>query len=129
MNKQTPGAIAWIDLTVKDAPAIRDFYANVTGWTAAGVPMGDYEDFCMNAEGGQTVSGICHARGENRHMPPVWMIYILVEDLDSAIERCLAGGGKVRVPTRSMGSQGRYCVIEDPAGAMAALYEPLEEVA
>ena len=105
-----------------DAVAIRDFYSYVTGWTPFGVSMGGYEDYCMNAEGGHVVSGICHARGENAAMPPVWMIYIVVSDLDDAVTRCLDRGGKVRVPAKNMGS-GRYCVIEDPAGAVAALYE------
>ena len=27
-----PGTIAWADLTVADAPAVRDFYATVAGW-------------------------------------------------------------------------------------------------
>ncbi|HUA60600.1 MAG TPA: VOC family protein [Verrucomicrobiae bacterium] len=122
MDKQTPGSIGWVDLTVPDAVAIRDFYAYVTGWTPFGVAMGGYEDYCMNAEGGHVVSGICHARGENAEMPPVWMIYIVVSDLEDAVKRCLDRGGKVRIPPKNMGS-GRYSVIEDPAGAVAALYE------
>jgi predicted enzyme related to lactoylglutathione lyase len=125
MDKQNPGAIAWIDLTVPDAVGIRDFYAHVTGWTPFGVSMGGYEDYCMNAEG-KMVSGICHARGENKNIPPVWMIYIVVEDLEDAAQRCVERGGKIRVPPKSMGA-GRFCVIEDPAGAVAALYEtPME---
>lgn len=40
------GSISWVDLTVADAPGIRDFYAAVTGWTASEVPMGEYSDFC-----------------------------------------------------------------------------------
>jgi len=126
---QSPGAIGWIDLTVPDATGIRDFYAHVAGWKAFGLSMGGYEDFCMNAENGQTVSGICHARGENQNMPPVWMIYITVRDLDDSVRRCLERGGKIRVEARSMGGQGRFCVIEDPAGACAGLYEPGSEAA
>jgi predicted enzyme related to lactoylglutathione lyase len=38
-----------MDLTVADAPAVRDFYAAVAGWTPAEVPMGEYSDYCMNA--------------------------------------------------------------------------------
>ncbi|MFW5947166.1 MAG: hypothetical protein ACOCUW_01630 [Gemmatimonadota bacterium] len=39
-SKSGPGSIAWIDLTVADAPGIRDFYASVVGWTPSPVPMG-----------------------------------------------------------------------------------------
>ncbi len=119
-----PGQIGWIDLTVPDTEAVRDFYRAVTGWTPAPVAMGDYEDYCMNVpSSGQSVAGICHARGENAELPPVWLIYITVANLDESMRQCVESGGKVRVPPRVTG-QARYCVIEDPAGAVAALYEP-----
>jgi hypothetical protein len=31
-------------------------------------------------------------------------------------------GGKVLLGPRAMGPKARYCVIQDPAGAFAALY-------
>jgi hypothetical protein len=76
------GQVGWIDLTVPDAEAVRDFYQHVTGWTASPVDMGGYQDYCMNPPGaGQPVAGICHARGVNAGLPPVWMIYITVAEL------------------------------------------------
>ena len=81
-------------------------------------------DHCMNtATDGRTIAGICHARGVNAKMPPQWMIYITVKHLDASLERCLALGGHVIDGPREMGD-GRCAVIQDPAGAVAALYEP-----
>ena len=117
-----PGQIGWIDLTVPDAELLRDFYADVTGWAPAPVSMGDYQDYCMNAADGQSVAGICHARGSNAGLPAVWMVYIVVADLTTALERCQARGGKILGAPRSIGGS-RFCVIQDPAGAVAALYE------
>ena len=120
-----PGQIGWIDLTVPDAAGLRDFYQAVTGWTPSPVQMGDYHDFCMHPPGDpQPVAGICHAKGENVGLPPVWLIYITVDDLDLGIRRCQELGGKLLRPAISMGACGRFCVIEDPAGAICALYEP-----
>jgi hypothetical protein len=86
--------------------------------------MGGYKDFNMLAgEGGAPVCGVCHARGGNQSMPPVWLIYIVVNDLDASMKRCLELGGKIVIPAKGLGPQGRYCVIEDPAGAKAALYQ------
>jgi hypothetical protein len=124
-NIRLPGQIGWVDLTVTDAEGIRDFYQQVTGWTPSPVQMGDYQDFCMVApRNGQMVAGICHARGENAELPPVWMMYIVVADLEESMRICVERGGKIRIPPRGMGGQDRYCVIEDPAGAVAALFEP-----
>ena len=67
-------------------------------------------------------AGVCHARGTNKGLPPVWMIYIVVEDLDASVDACRANGGELVAGPRSMGGD-RYCVIRDPAGAVAALYQ------
>ena len=120
-----PGQIGWFDLTVPNAVEIRDFYKDVAGWSAAGQDMGGYEDFSMFPPGSDVpVAGVCHARGSNADLPPVWLIYIVVSDLEESIRRAEARGGKLRKPATNMGGMGRYCVMEDPAGAVAALFEP-----
>lgn len=121
-QKPETGTIAWTDLTVPDAEAIRDFYAEVTGWKPEPVAMGDYEDFNMTAPAsGVPVAGVCHARGGNKDIPPAWMIYIVVEDVEQSAARVEELGGEVLVPPR--GKQARFCIIRDPAGAVAALYQ------
>ena len=124
---ETPkiGSITWQDLTVENAEEVRDFYKQVVGWDSESVQMGDYSDFNMNSPAdGKTVAGICHARGENAKLPPQWLIYITVDDLEYSIGRCEALGGKLVVPPRKMGGYGSLCVIQDPAGAVAALVAP-----
>ena len=118
------GTIAWVDLTVPEASALRDFYAAVTAWTPSEVPMGGYADYCMHPAGDQKpVAGICHARGSNTGLPPQWLIYITVSNLDESIERCCTLGGALLKGPQSLGTYGRYAVIQDPAGAVAALME------
>lgn len=114
--------INWIDLTVDDAERVRDFYVAVAGWRADPVSMGDYDDYNLCTEDGTPVAGVCHARGSNTGLPPQWLIYITVDDLDAAIVACEAHGGRVvREPVSLMG--GRMCVLADPAGAVAAYFQ------
>ena len=83
--------------------------------------MGSYSDFAMNQPlGGDTVAGICHARGPNANLPAQWLIYIRVADVDASAERCRELGGTVLDGPREIGEE-RFCVIRDPAGAFAAL--------
>ena len=83
--------------------------------------MGGYNDFNMNLPAsGETVAGICHARGPNVKLPPQWLIYITVADVDESAKRCVEFGGKIIDGPRLMGEY-RFCVIQDPAGAVAAL--------
>lgn len=122
-QKPRIGSIGWTDLTVEDAEALQSFYASVTGWQPSPVSMGDYDDFNMCApDTQQPMAGICHARGVNADLPPVWMVYITVADVDASATACLEMGGQIVVEPRDMGAMGRYCVIRDPAGAVAALF-------
>ena len=128
MAKNEIGSITWADLTVNDADQLRDFYKEVVGWNDVTVSMSDYNDYCMNSPGtDQTTAGICHARGQNAGLPPMWLIYITVADLDQSMESCRRKGGKILSGLREMPGQGRFCVIQDPAGAYAALYQKYSE--
>ncbi len=122
------GRISWVDLTVENAPQIKDFYSKVVGWKNSPVEMGGYNDFSMNLPGNdETVAGICHSRGVNADLPPQWLIYITVDNVDESAEQCKQLGGKVISGPKNMGQYGRLCIIEDPAGAVAALFEPTKE--
>ena len=117
------GHIAWHDITVPDAPALRDFYAAVVGWSTEDVSMGDYADFNMKQpNSGEATAGICHAWGENADLPPQWLMYIIVADLDASIDACKRHGGRVVREARPLAG-GRFAVVADPVGAITALFE------
>lgn len=117
------GKIGWIDITVEDAGGLRDFYQKVVGWKSSDVSMGDYSDYSMSMpETGAVVSGICHARGSNADLNVGWLVYITVDDLQASVAACKAHGGKIVVEPRGLAG-GEFCVIEDPSGAKAALYQ------
>ncbi|HTT25341.1 MAG TPA: VOC family protein [Thermoplasmata archaeon] len=115
-----PGSIAWRDLTVPDATAVQRFYAAVVGWRAE-----PFEgDFNMFVPGGTApVAGICHQRGPNANLPAQWLMYVTVADLERSVATATNLGGRVVDGPRSVGS-GRLCVIQDPAGAVVALFQP-----
>lgn len=120
-QKPTVGTIAWVDLTVPQADTVRDFYKELVGWQSSPVDMGGYNDYTMMPPGSETpVAGICHSTGVNAGIPPQWMIYILVDDLEQCKKRCVELGGKVLVEHPSM----TMCIIQDPAGAVCALFSP-----
>ena len=120
-TKPRIGSIMWRDLTVENAEEIRDFYTQVVGWTATPHDMGEYNDFDIHPpESDEIVAGICHARGENARIPPAWLMYIVVADVEKSAQRCTELGGQIIDGPRLMGGYA-FCVIRDPAGAVAAL--------
>ena len=114
------GSVLWRDLTVPDAESLQKFYQKVVGWKADPVSMGDYNDYSMLAANGDCVGGVCHARGNNEGIPGQWLIYVKVADLDKSIEASTALGGKIVHGPRNMG-ENRFCVIQDPTGAVIGL--------
>jgi hypothetical protein len=72
--------------------------------------MGGYDDYNMQPPGtDRAAAGICFAKGTNADVPPQWVIYITVEDLERGVARCTEIGGKVLSGPRS-----GFCIIQDP---------------
>ncbi len=115
------GCISWIGLTVSDAAATRDFYQQVVGWSVQEAEMEDeserYADYTMCCADGTTAAGVCHARGVNRGLPPVWMIHLPVSDLAESLRRVPEEGGTII--KAAQGADGEYvsAVVQDPVGA------------
>lgn len=124
-NSARVGGISWLDLTVSDAPATRDFYRQVINWSVQDVELEDagerYADYQMLGGDGTPAAGVCHARGANLGLPPVWMIYLPVGDLAESLRRVQEEGGKVLKAMRGKNGEYAYAAIQDPVGACLAL--------
>lgn len=132
--RQLIGEVVWRDLTVDDASGLRDFYADVVGWKVHEMPMpapaeGEepYADYVMLAnEAGSDetdgVAGVCHARGSNSGIPPVWLMYVRVANLGASMRAAEARGGKIVYGPRQVGN-GLLAVVQDPAGAQLGLWD------
>jgi predicted enzyme related to lactoylglutathione lyase len=118
------GEIVWVDLTIPNAEEVREFYQSVTGWDSDEFNMGDYSDYVVQTPGEKkdTVAGIVHARGANADLPPHWLIYVKVENLEESMEAARRNGGEVLAGPKSFGN-ARYCVLKDPAGAVFSIIE------
>ena len=118
------GKVGWIDITVDDAEGVRDFYQAVVGWDCEETSMGEYSDYTMKMpSNGEAIAGVCHSRGSNTDLPSGWLVYFIVADVDASASKCKEKGGNLIVEPRELAG-GRFCVVEDPSGATAALYQP-----
>ena len=119
------GQIYWLDLTVADASPTRDFYRDVVEWSVQEVEIEDggerYIDFNMLRDDGDPEAGVCHARGDNADLPPVWMIYLPVGDLAESLRRVEREGGNGIKTIQGDDGDVVYSVIQDPVGVYLAL--------
>jgi len=121
------GRICWIELTVSNASASRDFYRQVVGWSVQDVEVEDgadlYVDYDMLDEEGRPAAGIRHARGANLGLPPLWMIHLSVGDLSESLRRVQEEGGTIIKATPGNVRGYTYAAVQDPVGAYLALMQ------
>lgn len=121
---ESTGRIAWLDLTVDNADAMRDFYKEVVGWSVHTVEMKDsdtpYANYRMVGSDGSDAAGIYYARGSNQGLPPVWLIHLPVGDLAESLQRVREQGGTV-IKETATDADHAYAVIRDPLGICLAL--------
>ncbi len=122
------GSFSWADLTVENASDLKDFYTSVIGYSFTEVDMGDYSDYCMNSpDDSQTKTGICHAKGVNQDLPPMWLIYFYVANLEKSLKTLVEKGGQIILGPKSYGGGASYAIIKDPSGACCALFQEADE--
>jgi len=112
------GKFFWYDVMTTDTTAARKFYGDVVGWGAqdSGTPGMDYTLFTLNSQG---VAGLMPIPEESRKagVPPCWMGYIAVDDVDRAAVRLAQEGGTVHRPPMDVPGVIRFAVVADPQGA------------
>lgn len=78
--------------------------------------------------GGEQMGGIMAIPPAAEGMRPCWGVYVTVEDVDATARLAVEMGGKVCVPPRDIPGVGRFCVLQDPQGAMINVITYLPEV-
>ncbi|QTH23595.1 VOC family protein [Rhizorhabdus wittichii] len=115
----------WYELMTDDRAAAEAFYKEVIGWTLS--PYGPAEDpYVIVEAGGRGVGGIMAIPKEacDQGMKPCWAGYVHVGDIDAAVAKVRAGGGKVYREPQMIPNIGRFAVCADPQGAMFNLMQP-----
>lgn len=120
------GTFCWMDLATNNVEAAKKFYSELFGWDLRKGDVAGMEYNEINAGGEQNIGGMWQmseeckgAAGET--MPPHWMAYVAVENVDDAARKVFDLGGKICVPPTDIPNVGRFCVINDPSGATLSL--------
>jgi uncharacterized protein len=118
----------WYDVMTTDVKGAEKFYSAVMGWKMAdsGMPGMSYT---LIHNGGVQVGGIMPVPEENKGMPPMWMGYIGVDDVDAYAEKVKKAGGKIWKEPQDIPGIGRFAVAADPHGAGFFLFKGNLEVA
>ena len=120
-----PGTFCWADLGTPDAAAAKRFYTDLFGWIAEDRPMGPDAVYTMFHLDGKAVAALYQ---EQAGGPPHWLSYISVDAADEVARRASDLGGSVLMDAFDVLDVGRMALIQDPGGAVVALWEPKRHI-
>jgi predicted enzyme related to lactoylglutathione lyase len=122
----TTGTFCWNELATGDVAAAKAFYTQVFGWTTDDMPMpgdapGTYTLFKL---GDAEIAGCYQLDGPQfEGVPPHWMSYVSVKDVDATAAKAQKAGATVLWPAMDVEGIGRMAGLVDPQGAAFAAYK------
>lgn len=120
------GTFCWNELMTRDAKAAINFYTTLFGWSTHEMDMGPNGTYTILMPKGSEngLGGVMEMSGECfEGVPPHWMSYVAVDDIEASTKQAEQLGGKVIMPVTPIPNVGKFSIIEDPTGAKLAMYK------
>ncbi|MBT8059022.1 MAG: VOC family protein [Gammaproteobacteria bacterium] len=115
------GKFVWHDLIADDPDAARRFYGGLFGWSFERTTHPNGGDYTLITSRGRFVGGIVELADPANADYSRWLGYLSVPDVDAAVERAAADGGRAVAGPLELGNIGRAAAIIDPQGAVVGL--------
>ena len=120
-EKPAHGTFCWNELMTRDSAAAEKFYTQLLGWNANNKSMTGMK-YTLYKAGEKDAGGMMDMPPDvPKEVPSHWMAYITVDDVDSLVEKTKELGGQVLAEPQDIPKVGRFCVIQDPTGAVVGL--------
>lgn len=120
-GKPPHGVFIWNELVTRDMPGAERFYTELLGWKAVDSNMPGMKYTVFKA-GDRESGGLMEMPGDvPKEVSAHWMAYITVDDVDAAAEKTKQLGGQVLHGPQDVPKVGRFCIIQDPTGAVVSL--------
>ena len=122
--RMTAGEFSWNELLTTDEAGAMKFYSQVFGWQTADFPGGGVK-YTLWKQNGKGVGGLMKRPSED--IPPHWLGYVTVENVDATAKKVGEAGGRVVMPPFDVPTVGRIAVFQDPQGAALGIFQPLDK--
>lgn len=121
-----PGTFCWIELGTTDGPAAKKFYTQLFNWDFEDNDTGPGGIYTILKQNGKAVGGLYQLTPDmtSAGVPPHWMSYASVSNADEAAAKAKSLGATLMKEPFDVYDMGRMAVIQDPAGAMFAIWQP-----
>jgi hypothetical protein len=116
------GTLCWGDLSTSDTASAQKFYSGLLGWQFISDPK-DSSGYLHIKNGEHMIGGLPPSKYLQPGVPPHWLAYFLVDDVDATANKAKEMGAKLFMPPTTMDGVGRLSVIADPQGAVFAIFK------
>ena len=125
-DKKNPqyGQFCWNELMTPDTKKAKEFYASLFGWKTEDHKMPDHVYSMIKDNYGGMMQT---PKGKEKEIPPHWMSYVNVQDVEASVKKAKSLGAEVKVPVSVAGEYGRFAVIKDPTGAVLGLWQSTKQ--
>jgi len=118
-----PGALVWNELASPDLDASSAFYGSLFGWETTPFEGGATPYLSIKNKGASN-GGMREL--DPPGMPPHWLVYFGVPDIDAGLAKVKELGGMVHAGPIDI-QMAKIAIVGDPQGAVFALYAGLLE--
>ena len=120
------GQFVWYELMTTDLAAAGAFYSGVMGWTWRDAGLSG-RAYSIAASAVAPVGGMMALDAATRAagVPPAWLGYVAVNDVDASARHIVEAGGKLHRAADDIAGVGRFAVVADPQGAVFMLFKGL----
>jgi len=115
------GAVAWLDMLLTAQNEALQFYQPLLGWSGDPAPE-DQNRYAVQKVHGKAVAGLGAMPAGEPVMP--WTGYFAVTDIEAAVGRIAAHGGRVILEATEAPGVGKFAHGTDPSGAAFGLWQP-----
>lgn len=126
-NQSKFGDFCWNELATSDVEAAKKFYGKVFGWEFSEHDMGDMTYTMIKVNDKQNAGMWAIPKDQEKQIPPHWMAYISVENIEASLEKAQKEGATIVKSITNAGDFGRLAIITDPTGAHIALWQCLQK--
>jgi len=128
-GKPRHGEFMWNELMTRDDSRALEFFEKLLGWSHNDWPLGPDAGagvYRLMMAAGKSVAGIMKMTEPQfpPQVPPHWMSYIAVDNVDARWQQALVLGADPIHPPTDIPQVGRFCIFKDPTGAPISLMTP-----
>jgi predicted enzyme related to lactoylglutathione lyase len=130
VTEYKPNTFCWPELTTSDAAGAKKFYCDLFGLEFRDDEVGPGMVYTMFSKNGKSVGAMFELNEEMKQcgIPPNWLSYVSVTSVDDTLQKAKELGGTAFREATDVMDVGRLAVLQDPTGAVFALWQPKKHI-